>query len=348
MKILDKYIFDLILRSSAATLIALVFLFGFFQFIEELKELNNEAYGINTALEYILLLVPSYAKELLVLSLMIGTILTIGKLNSNKELQIYLSASLSVNSIVKKTVKYPVYILFFMMIVFELITPTTSSYANQMKSEAKGVSIHTEANKAWLKKDNDIFLINRDQNSKYLINVFTVKDNELASFTNGKSAQFSNSKLVSNDSKKIEIQNGNIRFFSDVETVLNLHKDETSIISTNVKNMFFFELLDKIVSSYKNEVSAKDFVLEFITRIVKPFTLIGMILLAVPYMLDLNRGISIGNRVFLALVIGTSTHLVTKILSVISLKYESLILIGPFLPSLFLILIGLTIMKIKL
>jgi len=72
-----------------------------------------------------------------------------------------------------------------------------------------------------------------------------------------------------------------------------------------------------------------------------------MILLAIPYILNIERNISIGQRVFLSIVIGTITHLVTKVLSVVSLKFDSMILVGPILPTLILILAGILILKIK-
>jgi len=352
MKILDKYLFLNIAKPSILILFALVFIFAFFQFIEELDEIGKERYTLEVAIKYITLLIPSIFNSLVVLSLMIGTVISIGKLNSNKELQIFHTASISQRQMVEKTIKYPFLLSIALIIFFELIAPQALIYANQIKDQSLGISSYQETNEAWFKNDNEILFLKKDKNNKYYLRLFVFKDKNLLSYTDGKGAFFLGTKLVTKDSRKIEFQDNNKFAFpkeslSNGDVKINLKFEEVESLSKNVKTMSFFELLKIISFSNHNQNYKNEIILEIFSRAIKPFTLIGMILLAVPYIMNIQRNVSIGKRILLSIVIGTITHLITKITSVISLKFDSMFIVGPILPTLILILAGVLILKIK-
>jgi len=111
--------------------------------------------------------------------------------------------------------------------------------------------------------------------------------------------------------------------------------------------MSLYELYQAIFFSIRNQTNNTQFVVEFLTRIIRPLTLIGMILIALPFVLDIERSISIGKRIALASGIGVITHLMTKATSIMSLKFTSIYLIGPIIPTIFLILLGVIIFKYR-
>ena len=353
MKILDKYLLKSISKASLITLFSLVFIFAFFQFIEELDEVGKKDYNLNAALQYILLLFPSYFNSLIVLSLMIGVVFSVGQLNSDKELQIFHTASVSQWALIKKTLKYSFFISVVLIIFLELITPQTLTFANQIKDHALGRNSFQNTSDAWFRKDNEILFLRKDKNSNYDFKLFLTKDNHLLSFMDGKGAFFSGNDLITGESGKIEFQNnGNfiapIGSFSKAEIKFNLNSEEVGSLSKNVKTMSFVDLLKMTSTPYQNQSKENEIILEIISRVIKPLTLLEMILLAIPFILNFQRNISIGKRVFVSIILGSTTHLFTKITSVISLKFDEMVIVGPILPTIILFLIGVLILRNKI
>ena len=173
------------------------------------------------------------------------------------------------------------------------------------------------------------------------------------SYVDGESAFFSGNEIVTSNSRKIDLQNKNnfitpIESFLEEEIKFNIDFNEIKSLSKNHKTMSFFELLEIFKSPYQNQNNVNEITLEIISRVIKPFSLIGMILISLPYLLNFQRNISVGKRVFLSILIGTITHLFTKIATVVSLKFDSMLIAGPILPTLLLFFVGLLIMKNKM
>jgi len=353
MKTLDKYLLLNIVRSSFLALFSLVIIFAFFKFIEEFDEIGNKSYTLNIAIEYILLLIPSIFNSLLVLSLLIGTVFSIGQLNSNKELQIYQTASISQRDLIKKTLKYQFILSIILLIFLEFITPQTLTFANQIKNQSLGKNSYQEAGGSWFKKNNEILFLSKDKNGNYYLKLFNFEGNSLLDFTIGEGAFFSGNEIVAGDSKKIILKNNEdfiapVESFSNNHINFNLDFDDINSLNKDVKTMSIFELVEPVMSSFQNEKNLNEIILEISSRIIKPFTLIGMILVALPFILSFERNVSIGKRIFLSVMIGIITHLSTKVASVVSLKFDAIILVGPILPTLILILIGAFFVKNKI
>jgi len=352
MKILDKYLLFYIVKSSFLALFSLVLIFIFFQFIEELGEIDKRSYTLSKAIEYISFLIPSFFNSLVVLSILIGTVFSIGQLNSNKELQIYHTGSISQKDIIIKTLKYPFLLSTGLIIFLELITPQTLTFASQIKNQSLGKNSFQETNKAWFKKENEILFLNKDINDNYYFKLFNIESINLLDLTIGEEAYFSGNNLVAGDLKKIEFNN-NESFFAPIESFpdndinFNLDFDDVNSLNKDPKTMSFFELLKIAKPSFKNGNNGKEFITEILFRVIRPLTLVGMILVAIPFILNFQKNISIGKRIFLSIVIGIVTHLFTKIASAVSLKFDGIILVGPIIPTLILILTGVLLIKIR-
>jgi len=276
MKLINKYILLSIFKSSFSTLFALVFIFAFFQFIDELDEIGEKKYTLEVAIKYILLLLPSILNSLVVLSLLIGTVFSLGKLNSNKELQIFHTASISQRTLIGKTLIYPFLISIILFTSLEFITPQTLMFANQVKDDALGKNSYQETNEAWFKKNNDIIFLSKAKNSKYYLKLFNIKDNDLLSYTQGTEAFFSGNQLVTNDSNKIEFKNNGkyvipINSYSDSNLKVNLDFEEVASLTKNVKTMSFFELLKIITPAHHSQSNRNEIILEIFSRVIRPY-----------------------------------------------------------------------------
>jgi len=355
MKLLDRYLFSSIIKSSISVLLGLVLLFSFFQFLEELNDVGKRDYTISIALNYIALLLPSFFNLLLILGLMIGVVFSLGQLNTNKELQIFQVASISKKNIVYKSIKYTFFISVVLIIVLEIISPFTSKLADQIKRQAQGKPLISQSGALWLKiNDKFVFYEKKKRKKKNTsIKVFDIENKtSLKSILFAKNINFSDENISLKNPKKVEIHSD-----GDFYLIRKKHKDklyrlelepsQLEFLNKSVKEMSIFEMIISIKNSINFGTTNQELFTELISRIIKPFTLIGMILIAIPFVLNTQRAASVGNRIFISIAIAVFTHLITKITSIILVAKSSASFVGPFIPTIALLLIGLLVLRVK-
>ena len=352
MKLLDKHLFSSIIKTSISVLLGLVVLFSFFQFLEELSDVTKKGYTISIAINYIALLLPSFFNLLLILGIMIGVVFGLGQLNSNRELQIFQVASISKKDIIFKSIKFTFFISLMLIIVLEIITPLTSKLADQLKKQAQGKPIMSQSGQVWIKKDGK-FLHYQKRNSNSSLKVFDIENNStLKSILYAKDIEFSDGFVDLENTRMIEIRSEG-DFYSignkDKEGLnrIELDPNQLEFLNKNLKEMSIFEMILSVGNSINSGTNYQELYAELISRVIRPFTLIGMILIAIPFVLDTQRTASIGNRIFISIAIVVFTHLITKITSVIMVNQSSLSFIGPFFPTFIIILIGLVVFRFK-
>ena len=92
---LFRYFSREILAASLLVLVALLALFGFFDLIRELDDLNKGAYRLNVMLAYVALSLPSHAYVLLPAAGLMGTLFALARMAEQSEITVMRSAGLS-------------------------------------------------------------------------------------------------------------------------------------------------------------------------------------------------------------------------------------------------------------
>jgi lipopolysaccharide export system permease protein len=352
MKLLDRYLFSSIIKSSISVLLGLVVLFSFFQFLEELNDVTKKGYTISIAINYIALLLPSFFNLLLILGVMIGVVFGLGQLNSNKELQIFQVASISKKDIISKSIKFTFFISVMLIIVLEIISPYTSKLADQLKKQAQGKPIMSQSGQVWLKKDGK-FIHHEKNNSDNSIKVFdTENTTSLKNILYAKDVKFSDGFVDIVDPRRVEIKSEGNFYIIDNKAKEELNRieldpNQLEFLNKNVKEMSIFEMFLVIGNSMNAGTNNQELYTELISRIIKPFTLIGMILIAIPFVLNTQRTASVGNRIFISISIAVFAHLITKITSIVLVTKSSTSIVGPFIPTIVLLLIGALVLRVK-
>ena len=88
MKIIRRYITVHLLWVTMLALFLLVALFSFFTLIDELGEAGKGSYGIPQILLYVILTVPRAAYELFPIAAVIGSMVVLGIMAQNSELDV--------------------------------------------------------------------------------------------------------------------------------------------------------------------------------------------------------------------------------------------------------------------
>jgi len=352
MKIIEKYLFFSIFKTSIGVLFSLVIVFSFFKFLDEVQDIGIANYDLNSAINYLVLLMPSFFNNLLVLGVMIGTILSVGKLDSNRELQIFQTGCISAKEIVLKTLKYPFLISLVMILILDNIAPITYELAQNLKDQKIGKPNQSLGND-FVFKQEDYFVFIDNENDKQNIKIFEIKSNQLEGYFSGINKNHSDGNFSFDDAKKISIVDfrnlkkiRSLNVNSNLELAPDIKQFDTQ--KKNIKTLTIFELTKNFFSSYASQESHRKYFLELSERLIKPLTLVGMILIAVPLIFSqTGRGTSLSQRVFIAITIGTISHLLFKISLAIMLTSSNPSYLSPFVYIFILFFIGFLILYFR-
>lgn len=80
MKTIRRYVAARIFSSTALVFAALLLLFGFFDFIQEMGDLGRGNYRLTLAAVYVILSLPGRAYEILPVAALIGTLFALAQL----------------------------------------------------------------------------------------------------------------------------------------------------------------------------------------------------------------------------------------------------------------------------
>ena len=83
MRTMRRYVARQVLSTSAFVFAGLLFLFGFFDFIQELSDVGRGNYRVPIAALYVLLSLPGRAYEILPVAALIGTLFALSQMVVN-------------------------------------------------------------------------------------------------------------------------------------------------------------------------------------------------------------------------------------------------------------------------
>jgi lipopolysaccharide export system permease protein len=89
------------------------------------------------------------------------------------------------------------------------------------------------------------------------------------------------------------------------------------------------------------------FEVELYQRLVKPISLIAMILLALLFIFESNRDVTLGRKIFFGVAIGLSFELISRIGGAMALSFNFSPLLSSFAPSALVISIAIVVLTKK-
>jgi len=230
--------------------------------------------------------------------------------------------------------------------LFELISPYSSDLAFRLKNTAQGNVISDENKSTWIRRDGNYIFFNKKKNNPTEVLVFQIDNINLKSAIMTNNFKFSEDimyfldqdKVNIDEDKQLKLINKNV---SEENFSIELEEEQLNIFPDNIKTISIFEIFNTISLGYQNENKISEYYNELVSRLIRPIILVGLILIAAPFLFDVNRNTSVSFRVFLAVSLGLITNLLIKIVSTAALKFDHLSIIGPIMPGVILITIGL-------
>ena len=350
MKLFDWYIFRAILEMTLIVLFVFVALSGFVDFVGQINDIGIGDYGVNQAIQYTLLKLPSSIFQLMPIIILIGSLLGLGLLSKNSELIILLSSGVSLKRLGISVFSSGLILCFFTVSLGEYISPSMERYADQYRTISKfQYSRLGNTGGIWLKEGEKIININLLEENKSFGNVTIYElstPSELLKISRASSAGIDddNQWILSNLKETVFNENGISQESSRYKIEkTQLDRDLVSLTVVKPENLNMVELYRFVNYLEGNGLDTDLYSTAFQSRIASIFALPIMCLLALPFSIGLLREKGTGYRILLGVIIGLIYFLIENTLVESSQVYNINPIVVGWFPT---VLLSLTVFSV--
>ena len=352
MNVLTGYIVREILKGSFVAMLILLTLFNLFTFTDELKDLGEGSYGLKEILYYLALTSPRVFYELVPASALLGSLFILGAMGNNRELIAMRAAGLSIFGIIRAVMLAGVILVVISILVGEFVAPVTERMAQLIKVSAQNKQVLMNAKYGlWLREGKKFINIRQIEDDGNLadISIYELDDQQhLHQAMHADQAVFlGNQQWNMKNIKTSEISTQQM-LASTQDSQLwksSIAPNLLKIVVVNPNNLSLYDLANYIKFLKKNNQKSHVFELAFWGRIVNPLVTFVMLLLSAPFVIGVKRGVSVGGRMMIGVVIGMGFNIIDKIVGHIGLIYDLNPLLMAFIPSLTVLALALFAVK---
>ena len=328
MSLLDRYIGRTVAVSIILALLVLVALDSFFTLVRELDEVGQGDYSFAEAMLYIGMTVPHRIVEYFPISALLGAITGLGLLASNSELTVIRAAGVSIARIVVSIMKTGVILVAVVFLLSEFVVPPAEQFAETRRSLKLAEQSALKSEYGFWSRDGYSFINIRDIDASGRIGDVYIYEFDsgykLRRSTYAGEANYINEEWILKDIVQSDISDSQIEKSSYKEAKWGslLNPELLNIIAIDPARMPLRDLFDYVSYLRENGQDADRFLLPLWGKLVSPFAIAVMLLLAVPFVFGPLRSVGIGQRILVGFLVGLSFHLINQAFSHLGVVYS--------------------------
>ncbi|MDC1387008.1 LPS export ABC transporter permease LptG [Candidatus Thioglobus sp.] len=366
MKIRDRYIAKTLFTHTLVVLLVWLSIYSFFNFLTELKSVGEQNYTILAAFKYIAFQMPEVAYNQASSVILLGCLLGMSHLATTGQLLIFRVSGASILKITLITLKNALLFIFIVITIGEFLAPISSNFSESERANAFGINPASIGQEGFWIRDGDNFInVKKNINGKLFSEVTVIEvnsSNKIERVIKSDNAVFDGSSLdmkcpVSfkdcGSSKIFSVDNSS--FFDKISfkernfynKKVSFDQDLIDSIKKEPKDLPTWTLFKQIQFLSDNKLKSGVFEVELYKRLIKPVTLIAMILLAMLFIFGSTRDVSLGRKIFFGAVLGLSFEMLSRISSAIALSFDSNTLLSAILPSIIVMVVSLILLVQK-
>lgn len=357
MKILDRYIIVILLKTTALALLALLALFAVLLLIDQLGDVGRGNYNVMKAIAFVFLTLPRLTCELIPVAAVIGGMTTLGILAHNSELVIIHTSGVSRFRLALSMMKGGALIVLAALLVGELLAPYSEQTAEYMRSLALSdeIALNT-VNGLWSRDGSSFINIRKilpgDQVEDIYIYEFDAGD-RLRTSTHARRGRYVDDKWILEDIEQSVIGEDIEQSVMKVDIGPSVTENEKvtrkelklaaweSLLNPGVINqvtirpdyLTLWGLLEYIRYLKQNEQNSQRYEQALWLKLVNPFTILTLIVLAVPLVRCSGRTVAVGQRVFMGCLAGIIFHVANQISEQMGMVYSINAAVSAALPT---------------
>ena len=343
MKIRDRYITKTLLTYTLIVLLVWLSIYGFFNFLAELNSVGIENYTVLEAFKYIFLQMPEVAYDQASPVILLGCVLGMGHLATTGQLLIFRVSGLSILKITWITLKNALIFIITIIAFGELLAPILTNYAESSRSNALGEnSLSINQNGFWIRDGDNFINVQNNINGQLFTGLTIIEasdSNKIERVIKSEKATFDGNSLDMLDSEIYTIgasgifDSISVKERNSYNKIVSFDRDLVDSLEKEPEDLSTWTIIKQIQFLSDNKLRSGLFEVELYKRLVKPLTLIAMILMAMLFIFGSTRDATLGKKIFFGVSLGLLFELVSRIGSSLALSFDLSPLLSSITPA---------------
>jgi len=351
VKQLDSYIGRTVLAATALTWLVVIVLEGLFVFLGEIGAIGRGDYTLADALLFVLLTLPVRAYQSFPMAALIGSLLGLGSLSAQFELNAFRLAGCSPARLTRSVLQAGVVMLLAVAVMGEGWAPPSQQLAGQLRTSAifDQVSVQRDAG-FWVRNGQRMIQVRRSEADGSLSGLVIYEFDatpRLVSASSAARAHFQQGQWHLED-----IQGS---YFSDRQVDVQrtpqsvwpslIEPGLAQLLTRDAQTLSLPELSQYIDYLQQNGTGVALYRLNYWQRWATPVAVIAMLFLAVSFVLGPVGRLSVGQRILVGVAVGLGFKLFNEITAYSGLVYGVPSWLSAFAPSIIVVVAGLLLLR---
>jgi len=354
MKIRERYIRKTLLSFTFLVLVIWLGVYSFFNFLSEMSSIGQFDYKTLEAFRYIALQIPEVAYKHASPVILLGCVLGMGHLATTNQLLVLRISGMSIFRLTMLTIKIALIFVIALIALGEIVAPIASEEAERGRSKALGEPIASQNQEGFWIRDGENFINvqkNIDGNRFIGLTVIEVSSsNKVAAVLksdqakfDGKSLEMDNTKIFSIDASK-EIDKVSLKESNSYNKTVSFDQNLIDSLKKEPEDLTTWNIIKQIQFLSHNKLRSGIFEVELYKRLIKPITLVTMILLAMLFIFGSTRDVTLGRKIFFGVAVGLSFEFLSRIGGAMSLSFNFNPVLSAVLPTVVTMLLAITLL----
>jgi lipopolysaccharide export system permease protein len=319
VNVVDRYIMAHIFGLTTIVALALMAIHTFITFVAEIDEIGRGGFGYMQLLVYTLWLMPTGLYIMLPIIAMLGTLTGLGALASQTELTAMRASGISLFRIGGATLGAGAVIGIFCLVLGDWLAPFGQQSADALKTQARlGVQAGVGGKPVWLREGEHVFHIKRLLAEDHIaaVEIYSLgPDLQLRAATLVDEGRYRDDQWHFTGIRRTEFgeQSARVVEMQQLEWPGTLPPEVLRLFVLEANALSMRGLVRLIRYLRANDLDTRNYTLTLARKLVAPFTVMAMMLFAVPFVLGPLRNTGAGQRLFIGVLIGLAFYVINEV-----------------------------------
>ena len=326
---LERYLARQIYGAVGFVLIGFLALFGFFDLIAELRDLDKGSYQLRQIFIVVALWVPAHAYELFPVVVLIGTLYVMAHLSSNSEYTVMRAAGLSPGRAGAVLVKVGLAFVAATFAIGEWIAPYAEEAAQKIRMEAQQSTIGGSLESGLWFKDERSFINVREAREANVLGGVRIYEfdsayrlRQVTEATRGEYAGAGSWRLQGVALTMFGPAGPSTARYAEAEWRSAVNPDLLNVLIVVPERMSAWKLYKYLQHLAGNRQKTERYEIALWKKLFYPLATLVMMALALPFAYMHARSGMVGIKVFLGIMLGIFFHMLNSLFSHIGLLKE--------------------------
>lgn len=321
MRVLRRYVGQQVFGATALVFAALLLLFGFFDFIQELSDLGRGNYSLSIAASYVALSLPGRAYEILPVSALIGTLFALAQLVASSEYTVMRVSGMSVRSMALALIQIGLALSLITFALGELVAPVSEQAAQRLRLKATTSNVVAQAFRSglWIKDDTNFVNVQRIMPETVIhdVNIYEFDSQyRLRAISRARRGEYQRDnlwRLHDVVQTRFEMAQTTVSRIPEAFWRSVLNPSILNVLMVVPEQMSLWNLYSYIGHLLENKQETVRYEIALWQKIIYPFAVLVMMVLALPFASFQVREGGMSAKIFAGIMLGLGFHLANRL-----------------------------------